>query len=119
MGLFFAYPENAGIKRWLETFPVLGLSKGADPYIGRKLVSLVLAAGYVHGQIKDVSMSGQMQWRPQVKPGMAMGFGQVIEQSELEEADKQVIVEGLEEWSRCEDGVVSFPSVVVTVGECT
>ncbi|KAL1595232.1 hypothetical protein SLS60_009920 [Paraconiothyrium brasiliense] len=114
MGLFFAYPENAGIKRWLETFPTLSLGKGADPYIGRKLVSLVLGAGFAHSQLKDVSMSGQMQWRPQVKPGMVMGFGQIIRQSELGEDDKKLIVDGLEEWSKCEDGVVCFPSVIVT-----
>ncbi|KAF1979723.1 S-adenosyl-L-methionine-dependent methyltransferase [Bimuria novae-zelandiae CBS 107.79] len=114
MGLFFAYPENPGMKKWLETFPVLGLSKGADPYLGRKLMSLILAAGYTHAQIKDVSMSGQMQWRPQVKPGMVMGFGQMIKQAELAEEDKKLIIEGLEEWSKCEDGVVSFPSVIVT-----
>lgn len=114
MGLFFAYPENPGVKRWLETFPVLGLSKGADPYLGRKLVSLVLAAGYAHGQIKGVSMAAQMQWRPQVKPGLVMGFGQIIKTSELEEEDKKLIVEGLEEWSKCEDSIVSFPGVIVT-----
>lgn len=114
MGLFFAYPENPGMKRWLETFPVLGLSKGADPYLGRKLVSHVLAARYAHSQITDVSMSAQMQWRPQVKPGLVMGFGQIIKTSELDEADKKLIVDGLEEWSKCEDGVVSFPSVIVT-----
>lgn len=114
MGLFFAYPENPGIKRWLETFPILTLNKGADPYIGRKLVSMVLAAGFTHSQLKDVSMSGQTQWQPQIKPGMVMGFGQIIRQSEASEADKKLIVEGLEEWSKCEDGVVCFPSVIVT-----
>ncbi|KAF9733237.1 hypothetical protein PMIN07_006727 [Paraphaeosphaeria minitans] len=114
MGLFFAYPENAGMKRWLETFPTLSLGKGADPYIGRKLVSLVLGAGLTHSQLKDVSMHGQMQWRPQVKSGLVLGFGQIVRQSALGEDDKKLIVEGLEEWSKYEDGVVSFPGVIVT-----
>ena len=114
MGLFFAYPENPGLKRWLETFPVLGLSKGADPYTGRKLVALALGAGYAHSSIKDVAMCGQMQWRPEVKPGVVMGFGQMIKTSELGAEDKEVIVKGLEEWSRCGDGVVGFPSMVLT-----
>lgn len=114
MGLFFAYPENPGIKRWLETFPTLSMGKGADPYIGRKLVSLVLAAGFKHSQFKEVSMHGQLQWRPEVKSGMAMGFGQIIAQSELGEDDKKLITEGLGEWSRCEDGMIGFPGVIVT-----
>jgi hypothetical protein len=114
MGLFFAYPENPGMKRWLETFPVLSLGKGADPYIGRKLVSLVLGAGFTHSQLTEVAMHGQIQWRPEAKPGLVMGFGQIIQQSELGEDDKKLIVEGLEEWSKCEDGVISFPGVIVT-----
>jgi hypothetical protein len=114
MGLFFAYPENPGMKRWLEMFPVLSLGKGADPYIGRKLVSLVLGAGFTHSQLTEVAMHGQIQWRPEAKPGLVMGFGQIIQQSELGEDDKKLIVEGLEEWSKCEDGVISFPGVIVT-----
>lgn len=114
MGLFYAYPESPGMKRWLETFPILSLGKGADPYIGRKLVSLVLGAGFTHSQLRDVSMHGQMQWRPEVKSGMVMAFGQIVRQSDLGEDDKQLIVEGLEEWSGFEDGVVGFPGVIVT-----
>lgn len=114
MGLFFAYPENPGVKRWLETFPVLGLAKGADPYTGRKLVGLALAAGFAHGSIRSVGLGGQMQWRPQAKPGLVMAFGQIVRTSELEDEDKEVIVKGLEEWSRCEEGVVGFPNMVLT-----
>lgn len=121
-GLFFAYPEIPGMMKLLEVFPLLGASKGADMFLGRKLLSHALAAGFRMDGI-DVSISGQIQYKPQEKQGMAMGMPSIFEDVlrnpgqlqavSFSQEDVDLIRQGLEEWAKCEDGIIAFPSVIV------
>lgn len=121
-GLFFAYPEIPGMAKLLEVFPLLGASKGADMFLGRKLLSHVLKAGYKMEGI-EISISGQIQYKPQEKMGMAFAFPSIFEdvlrnpgqllEVKFEQEDADMIRKGLKEWSECEDGIIAFPSVVV------
>lgn len=91
-------------------------------YLGRKLLSHALATGF---KIEDIELeiSGQIQYKPQEKQGMARGMPSIFEDVlrnpgqlqavEFSDEDVNLIRRGLEEWAECEDGIIAFPSVVV------
>lgn len=121
-GLFFTYPEIPGMSKLLQVFPLLGASKGADMYFGRKLLSHALAAGFEAENI-ELEISGQIQYKPKEKEGMARGMPSIFEDVlrnpgqlqavEFSKEDVDLIRRGLEEWAECKEGIVAFPSVVV------
>lgn len=121
-GLFLAYPEIKGMTRLLELMPTLGASKGADMFLGRKLLSHALAAGYQRDNIQ-VTMAGQMQSSSQERQAMAVGFPSLFEDVlknpgklqlvSFTAEDVELIRQGLQEWAACEDGLISFPSIIV------
>lgn len=123
MDLFVAYPDSPGMKKMLEVFPRLGASKGADPRLGRKLISHLLAAGHSRDDITAVDMDASIVSTPQYRHGWAVACDQIfaevltkpemMKNCEISEEDIALIRQAMPEWAKCEDGMISFPSVWV------
>ncbi|CAK1360419.1 uncharacterized protein RHO25_003724 [Cercospora beticola] len=122
-GLFYAYPEVPGMQKLLEVFPRIGAAKGADTLLGRKLISHGLAAGYARDDITRHKMSESTVSSPMERAGLAKGFAQIfadvgskpemMKAANVTSEDITSIRKGLEEWSKCEDGICSFISMTV------
>lgn len=122
-GLFFAYPEVPGMMKFLEVFPRLGAAKGADTFIGRKLLSHALAIGYTREEITLGPLAASTVSTPMERGGLAKAFDEIFRDvgskpelmraSNVTEADVELIRKGLVEWSKCPDGICSFPSMTV------
>lgn len=126
MGLFFVYPEVPGMNKLLEVFPRIGCTEGADPFCGRRLVSHALAAGLAQDDEHpfEMSMSSQLTTSRMHRAGLAAGFDNIFEtnmkdpelmrSAGLDAETVSLIREGLKEWAACEDGILAFPSVILT-----
>lgn len=129
MGLFFAYPDIPGMTRLLELFPKLGAAKGADPRLGRKLISHLLAAGHTRDDITTVDMATSILSRPEHRLGMMAGFDQIFADVEskpgwmkacgITEEDIKLIRDAVPQWAKSEDGILAFPSVYVVCNKAT
>ncbi|KAF2208193.1 hypothetical protein CERZMDRAFT_87921 [Cercospora zeae-maydis SCOH1-5] len=122
-GLFYAYPEVPGMQKLLEVFPRLGAAKGADTALGRKLISHALAVGYARDEITRHNLSESTVSLPMERAGLAKGFDQMfadvgskpemMKATNITAEDVTFIRDGLEEWSKREDGICSFIAMTV------
>lgn len=120
--LFFSWPPMPSM---FSAFSLLGAGKGADLSVGRKLLAHSIEAGSRLDDIRQISMSESISYRPQDKAGVLRGFSEMfrdlwldaelLRRAGVSDGDLDTIVQELEDWSRVEGAIISFPSVIVIV----
>jgi hypothetical protein len=121
-GLFFSWPPMPSM---FSAFSRLGTGKGADLIVGRKILALSLEAGFTMDHVRQVSMCGSISYRSQDKVGVLRGFSEMfrdlwrddelLRRVGVADVELGTILRELEDWSRVEGAMISFPSVIVTV----
>lgn len=119
---FFSWPPMPSM---FSAFTRLGAGKGADLSVGRKLLAHSIEVGFRLDDVCQVSMGESISYRSQDKAGVLRGFSEMFHDlwrdSELlrrvgvSDCDLDTILQELEDWSRVEGAVISFPSVIVTM----
>jgi hypothetical protein len=120
--LFFSWPPMPSMFR---AFSRLGTGKGADLSVGRKLLAHSLEAGFGMDDVRQVSMGESISYRSQDRAGVLSGFSEMfrdlwcdselLRQVGVADVELRTILRELEDWSRVEGAMISFPSMIVTM----
>ena len=120
--LFFSWPPMPSM---LSAFSLLGAGKGADLSVGRKLLAHSMEVGFRMDDVRQVSMGESISYRPQEKAGVLRGFSEMfrdlwldaelLQRAGVSDGDLDTILQELQDWSRFEGAMISFPSVIVTM----
>lgn len=120
--LFLSWPPMPSM---FSAFSSLGAGKGADLSIGRKLLAYSIEAGFRMDDVRQVVMGESISYRPQEKAGVLRGFSEMfrdlwldaelLPRAGVSDVDLDTILRELEDWSRVEGAMISFPSVIVTM----